>query len=76
MDSNTPKEKWGPALEENRGERYKIPNMTIFDTITSGDPYQPHKNGIGNGTTVPGQTNDGFQYDDDNIKDKEAAMRF
>lgn len=68
---NTPKEKWGPANTEHRGDRYKIPDILNYET-----ELEPKKSEYdieftpdelektSNGVSVPvGTENNGFVHD-------------
>ncbi|XP_060552019.1 sodium- and chloride-dependent glycine transporter 2-like [Ruditapes philippinarum] len=46
IEVNHPKEKWGPSKEEDRGDRYKLPDFTLFNVeIGPESEKQPIPNG-------------------------------
>lgn len=74
VDVNHPKEKWGPANTEDRGDRYKLPDFNLFSVEIGPDTEKQAlpegditTNGeVANGTAHPAVDNTAFVNDEEN----------
>ncbi|KAL4218936.1 hypothetical protein ACF0H5_021523 [Mactra antiquata] len=64
VNVNSPKQKWGPANTEDRGERYKIPSIDVFNVEIGADsekkPIQELEMQTNGDIQQNGNTNTGF----------------